>query len=222
MSDLFSVEHSEKVFEGRVATVRIDDVVMPGGHTAKREVVEHDRAVAVVVLDTARGDEEDPDIVLISQYRHPVRRRLWELPAGLMDHDGEDPLMAAQRELAEEVGLAALDWAILVDMVTSPGFSTEGVRVYLAQGISSVDRSEINDEEADLEIVRIPLSYAIDSVFRGEIVNGIAVAGILAAGQALREGRVLRDAADKWSAGEATVFSGESVQAAPSLRALPT
>jgi len=94
--EIFSVVGSRLAFKGKIAKVRVDDVVMPGGGTAAREVVEHDRAVAVVAIDDAG------DVVLIEQYRHPMRRRLWELPAGLMDVDGEPAQSAAARELGEE------------------------------------------------------------------------------------------------------------------------
>ena len=151
--DTFSVVDSRVAFAGKIATVRIDEVVMPGGGTALREVVEHDRAVAVVAVD------DDGNVVLIEQYRHPLRRRLWELPAGLMDVHGESPQPAAARELGEETGLAARTWSVLVDVAASPGFTDEVVRVFLATGLIDIGRQgEIGDEEADLKIVRVPLS----------------------------------------------------------------
>ena len=130
--------------------VRVDDVAMPGGGQAKREVVEHHGAVAIVALD------DDDQVTLIHQYRHPLGRRIWELPAGLIDHLGEDPLESAKRELVEEVGLAAEDWSVLVDVAASPGFTDEVVRVYLATGLSTVDRELLGDEEADLVARKVP------------------------------------------------------------------
>ncbi|NUT46952.1 MAG: NUDIX hydrolase [Saccharothrix sp.] len=155
---------------------------MPGGGTAKREVVEHLGAVAVVALD------DDGAVTLIHQYRHPVGRRLWELPAGLLDGGDEEPLAAARRELAEEVGLAASEWVTLVDVAVSPGFTDEVVRVFLARGLSAVDRDVQGEEEADLEARRFPLAEAVDLVLAGEIVNGPAVAGLLAAHAVLTGG----------------------------------
>ena len=192
---LFSVTSSQRVFEGAVTAVRIDDVVMPGGETAKREVVEHDNAVAVVALDSDSGADSgaDPRVILIEQYRHPLGRRLWELPAGLMDVDGEGAQQAAARELVEETGYAAANWSVLVDVAPSPGFSEEIVRIFLATGLTEVGRPHPGDhEEAELRVVLVPLSTAVQAVLDGRIVNGMAVAGILAAERTLREGMVER------------------------------
>ena len=171
----FETVDSETVYVGTIFALRADEVRMPGGNTARREVVEHYGAVAVAALD------HDKNIALIYQYRHPVGRRLWELPAGLLDMGGELPHITAARELEEEAGLAAEDWRVLVDLVTSPGFSDESVRVYLATGLTHVGRPDAHHEEADLILKWFPLTDAVQMVFRGEIVNSIAVAGILAA-----------------------------------------
>ncbi|MCV7367378.1 ADP-ribose pyrophosphatase [Mycolicibacterium duvalii] len=148
---------------------------MPGGATARREIVEHFGAVAVVALD------DEANLVLVHQYRHAFGRRLWELPAGLLDVGGEAPHLTASRELAEEAGLAAQRWHTLVDLDSSPGFSDESVRVFLATGLSEVGRPAADHEEADLEVRRVPLREAVDMVYAGQIVNAIAVAGVLAA-----------------------------------------
>lgn len=215
---LYSVHGTRRMFEGHITAVRIDEVEMPGGRTSAREVVEHDRAVAVLVLDSARGDEEDPDVVLIEQFRHPLRRRLWELPAGLMDVDDETPLQAAQRELAEETGLEALDWTVLVDVAASPGFTTEAVRVFAARGLSDIGRrAEVDSEESDLKMVRVPLSQAVRAVFEGKIVNAAAVAGVLAASHTVEHGLNLRPAEDPWTGGPATVHHGRNIPDAPSF-----
>lgn len=171
----FSVAASETLYVGKIFALRADEVRMPGGRTARREVVEHFGAVAVVALD------DNGDIVLIHQYRHAFGRRLWELPAGLLDFGGEPPHQTAARELAEEVGLAADHWRTLVDLDSAPGFCDESVRVYLATGLREVDRPDAHDEEADLVVSRIPLERARAMVFSGEICNSISVGGILAA-----------------------------------------
>ncbi|MGI5505933.1 NUDIX domain-containing protein [Lentzea sp. CA-135723] len=178
----FRTVSSADVHVGRVVALRVDDVEMPGGGTAKREVVEHMGAVAVVAVDA------DGQVVLIHQYRHPLGRHLWELPAGLLDHDSEEPVVGARRELAEEVGLDAARWDTLVDTAASPGFTDEVVRVYLARDLSEVDREVQGEEEADLEIHRFPLDEAVRMVLAGEVVNSSAVAGLLAAREVL-EGR---------------------------------
>ena len=148
---------------------------MPGGNTARREVVEHYGAVAVLAID------DHDNVVMVYQYRHPVGRRLWELPAGLLDMGSEPPHVTAARELKEEAGLSAQNWRVLVDLVSAPGFSDESVRVYLATGLSDVGRPEAHDEEADLAVRWFPLDEAVRMTLRGEIVNAIAVSGILAA-----------------------------------------
>lgn len=171
----FDTVSSRDVHIGRVVGLRVDVVAMPGGGTAVREVIEHLGAVAVVALD------DDGQVVLIHQYRHPLGRRLWELPAGLLDSPDEDPVEGARRELAEEVGLAAEEWSTLVDVAASPGFTDEVLRVFLARGLSPVDRDLQGDEEADLVIHRFPLDEAVRMAMAGEIVNSSTVGGLLAA-----------------------------------------
>jgi 8-oxo-dGDP phosphatase len=171
----FETVNSETLYIGNIFALRADDVRMPGGNTARREVVEHYGAVAVLAMD------DNKNIALVYQYRHPIGRRLWELPAGLLDLDGEAPHLTAARELEEEAGLAATEWRTLVDLDSTPGFSDESVRVYLATGLTDVGRPEAHDEEADLTTQWFPLDEAVQMTFNGEIVNSTAVAGILAA-----------------------------------------
>lgn len=166
---------SREVFDGRVVRLRVDTVSMPGGGRADREICGHDDAVAVVALDD-RGR-----VVLVRQYRHAVAERLWELPAGLCDVVGESPLDAARRELTEETGLEAEHWRPVIEMLPSPGFSTERVHIFLATGLREVPRPEAADEEADMEQAWLPVDEAVKMIFDGRIVNGIAVAGLLAA-----------------------------------------
>ncbi|QBJ94692.1 NUDIX hydrolase [Rhodococcus sp. ABRD24] len=188
----FRTVDSREVYSGAIVALRVDRVAMPGGREADREIVEHHGAVAVAVLD------DDERLVLIRQYRHALGRRLWELPAGLLDEPGEAPLVAARRELAEETGLAADRWSLLVDVALSPGFTDESVRVFLAEGLRDVGRPAAHDEEADLEIARVPLADAVVMALRGEIVNATAVSGILALAAARSGGVVLRPTEAPW------------------------
>jgi 8-oxo-dGTP pyrophosphatase MutT (NUDIX family) len=171
----FETVESETLYIGKIFALRADDVRMPHGNVARREVVEHYGAVAILALD------DDTNVMLVYQYRHALGRRLWELPAGLLDLGGEPPHVTAARELKEEAGLAATEWRTLIDLDTAPGFSDESVRVYLATGLTDVGRPDAHDEEADLTLRWFPLDEAVRMVFSGEIVNSIAVAGILAA-----------------------------------------
>ncbi|QLQ35315.1 NUDIX domain-containing protein [Micromonospora robiginosa] len=181
----YEVTTRRDVWSGRIFSVVSDDVTMPGGGTATRDYVRHVGAVAVVALDDAG------QVVLIRQYRHPVGRHLWELPAGLMDVSGEDLAAAAARELAEEADLTAGRVDVLVDLHSSPGFSDEVVRVFLARGLAEVpagERHERSDEEADLQVVRVDLDEAVRMVLAGEITNASCVAGLLAAARARETG----------------------------------
>ncbi|TSE01391.1 NUDIX hydrolase [Skermania sp. ID1734] len=196
----FETVSSKTVYEGAILALRLDQVAMPGGRVAEREVVEHHGAVAVVAVDA------NDKLVLIDQYRHPVGRRLIELPAGLLDKVDEDPLEAAKRELAEETGMGARDWSVLVDVVLSPGFTDEALRVYLAQDLFEATRDEPELEEADIELVRISVPDAIGAALRGEIVNATAVSGILALAAARASGFHLRPPDADWP-GKPTKFA---------------
>ncbi|MFC4127645.1 NUDIX domain-containing protein [Nocardia rhizosphaerae] len=195
----FQTVGSRVLYSGAILALRQDRVVMPDGRVADREIVEHHGAVAVLALD------DDGNVVLIRQYRHPVGARLLELPAGLLDIDGEDPLTAAKRELAEETGLAAAEWSVLVDVALSPGFTDEALRVFFATGLTETDRPDPEHEEADLELVRMPVAEAVRAALAGEIVNATAVAGVLAYAAATASGVPLRPATAPWP-GQPTAF----------------
>lgn len=189
----FHLMSTEDIYQGAIFALRADEVEMPGGRRARREVVEHYGAVAVVALD------EQQRLIMIHQYRHPLGRRLWELPAGLLDVDGEQPVHAATRELAEEAGLEATEWSVLVDVASSPGITDEVVRVYLAQRLSTVEREiEEDSEEADLVIQRIPVAEAVRMVFAGDAVNAPTVAGVLAVQAVLAGAGSTRDVNAPW------------------------
>jgi len=185
----YRVVCSETVYDGRVISLRRDTVAMPGGGDSEREVVAHPGAVAVVALD------DDDNVVLVRQYRHPVRAYLWELPAGLRDADGEPPVETAKRELAEEALLAADRWSLLTTTYSTPGFCDEAVLVYLAEGLSDVERPEgflVEHEEADMTLERMPLAAAVQRIFDGDIRNALAVIGLFAAAQVRATGPRLR------------------------------
>ncbi len=174
------VVSSDVVYKGWVWDVRSDRVAYGDGEII-REYVDHTGAVAVLALDDVGR------VLLIQQYRHPIRHRDWELPAGLLDIEGEDPMVAAQRELAEEADLVARDWQLLVSTWTTPGGNSELIRIYLATGIEAAPAVYAReDEEADIRLEWVPLSDAVDAVLEGRLRNGILSLGVLAAERRLR------------------------------------
>jgi len=180
------VVSTAELVRGRLVTVRTEKVRMPDGELAERDVVIHPGAVAVLALDDAQ------QVLLIRQYRHPVGRLLWEIPAGLRDVAGEPPWATAQRELLEEAGYRARDWRVLADYYTSPGFSTERLRVFLARDLEFVPENERDfvpeGEETQLVPAWLPLDEAVRKVFAGDLHNGVAALGVLAAYAARSEG----------------------------------
>lgn len=188
----FETVSSELIYEGAILALRRDQVVMPDGNVVGREVVEHYGAVAVAAID------DDGRLVLVRQYRNPVKERLLELPAGLLDAPGEAALDAAKRELAEETGLAAGKWSTLVDVALSPGFTDEALRVYLAEELTDTHQPDPEHEEADIELVRMSVDEAVRAALAGEIVNATAVAGVLALAAARAANAELRPPDAPW------------------------
>jgi ADP-ribose pyrophosphatase len=191
------VTASATPFTGKKTGVRTDEVVMPDGSTAKRDYQVHPGSVAVLALD------DEDRVLVLRQYRHPVRHKLWELPAGLLDVPGEDPLHAAQRELYEEAHVKAEEWHVLTDVYSSPGGSDEAVRIFLARGLSEADgeRFDLSAEEADMEVARVPLPDLVTGALAGELHNMCLVAGALAATAALTPGApALRPPTAPWPA----------------------
>ena len=182
---------SETAFEGKIWNVR-RDVFRYNGDEITREYVDHTGAVAVLALD------DDGRVLLIRQYRHPVRHRDWEIPAGLLDQDGERPLLAAQRELGEEADLEAEEWNVLADVFTSPGGNDEAIRIYLARGIRSTGSAFAREaEEADIEVRWVPLDEAVDAVLQRRVHNAPLIIALLAARAARDQGWSTLGAADE-------------------------
>ncbi|HEY8589899.1 MAG TPA: NUDIX hydrolase [Naasia sp.] len=168
------VVEREVAFEGMVWDV-VREKFAYNSETITREFVDHTGAVSVLAMD------DDERILLIRQYRHPVRSREWEIPAGLLDEEGEPALAAAQRELAEEADLAARDWHVLAEFLNSPGGSNEAIRIYLARGVSAVPAFERTGEEADIEVRWVPLDEALAAVLARRIQNPSTVIAVLTA-----------------------------------------
>ncbi|MFF1285501.1 NUDIX domain-containing protein [Streptomyces sp. NPDC058299] len=171
----WEIRATDTPFVGGKTSVRTDDVVMPDGSVAGRDYQVHPGSVAVLALD------DEDRVLLINQYRHPVRHRLWEIPAGLLDVPGENPLHAAQRELYEEAHVKAGDWRVLTDVYTTPGGCDEAVRIFLARNLSAADqqRFEAEHEETDMEHARVPVEELVRRVLAGDVHNNCLVVGVL-------------------------------------------
>jgi ADP-ribose pyrophosphatase len=193
-----TVRESNVVFDGMIFDVRRDEVELGQDDTVTREFVEHPGAVVIVALREIDGVDL---VVVIRQYRHPVRTREWELPAGILDEPGEDPRAAAARELAEEVELSAGRWDVLLDFYSSPGMTSEALRVFLARDVEDKHDGDFHrtGEEAGITGLWVPLDEAHTAVLAGQIHNPGAVIGILAAwGARQKSWSTLRPADSPW------------------------
>ena len=190
------VTGSDVVHAGLVWDVVRDAVDLGEQGVVHREYLRHPGAVGVLALD------DSGRVALVRQYRHPTRRELWELPAGMLDVDGETPLLAARRELAEEADLVAARWDVLVDWFNSPGGSDEAIRVYLARDVTAVPEADLHErehEEAGMPTAWFDLDEVRDAVLAGRVHNPTLVVGVLAA-CAARDGgwTALRPADAPW------------------------
>ena len=174
--DSWPVAGTEEHFTNWLVSVRTDKVRMPDGQQVSRTVVRHIGAVAVLALDS------DDRVLMIRQYRHPVARQLWEIPAGLRDVSGEPLLDTARRELLEETGHTAREWHALIDSYASPGIISERIRIFLARGLTAAESDyERHDEEKFLRTEWVPLAEAVQAALAGHLHNGATIQGLLAA-----------------------------------------
>ena len=172
---------SETIYDGKILHVEKWTVTCPNGREALREIVVHKGAAAVVPVF------EDGTTLLVRQHRVAVDRMTLEVPAGKLDSVGENPLDCAIRELREETGLHAERMTLLTSLLTTPGFCTEKIAIYLAQGLSQGETHP--DEDEFLGLVRLPLSEAVAMVMRGELRDGKTICGLLMANEHLRAGQ---------------------------------
>jgi 8-oxo-dGDP phosphatase len=175
-AESWPVVASQPLLKNWLITVRSDKVRLPDDQYAERTVVTHPGAVAILALDDAQR------VLMIRQYRHSVGRLLWEIPAGLRDTDGESRLQTAQRELLEETGYRASQWHTLLDYFSSPGYSTERIRIFLARGVEQGADNGYKREQEEKYIVAdwVPLAAAVRLALSGKLHNGPAIAGVLA------------------------------------------
>jgi ADP-ribose pyrophosphatase len=171
---------SDVAFAGRVWDIR-SDTFLYNQKRVVRDYVDHTGAVAVVAMD------RDGRVLLIQQYRHPIRHRDWEIPAGLLDVEGEPPIETAKRELAEEVDLVAAEWEPLISIFSTPGGSNEVVHLFLATELSTAPHVHAREEEeVDIRIEWMPIADVVTAVLEGRMRNAILIMGVLAAAERLR------------------------------------
>jgi ADP-ribose pyrophosphatase len=166
---------SEVVFEGNLFRVLHDKLIEPGGKESERDIVRHNGSVVILAIDGSK-DKKDPWIVVERQYRHAAGQFLWELPAGKLDA-GEDAVVGAQRELAEETGYSAKKWSLLVEFFPSPGFVGESMKVFLAEGLLAGEAHPEEDEQIEFRLVK--LSEILKMIDKGAILDGKTLAGVL-------------------------------------------
>ena len=173
--DGWPVAGTEEHYRNWLVSVRTDKVVMPDSHQAERTVITHIGAVGILALD------ERDRVLMIRQYRHPVARQLWEIPAGLRDVRGEALADTARRELLEETGHVAREWHVLLDSYSSPGIITERMRIFLARGLEAADSGyQRQGEEKFLQTAWVPLAEAVAAALAGKLHNGATIQGVLA------------------------------------------
>jgi 8-oxo-dGTP pyrophosphatase MutT (NUDIX family) len=169
----------ESVYRHRddwVVAVRSDTVTMPGepGESFHRLVIEDPGAVVVLAID------DDDQVVILRQYRHPVQKRMIQLPAGKLDKPGEDPVEAAKRELREETGLAAEEWTHLLTTYASAGITSETHALFLARGLQEVSRDfDPHHEEADMTMERVPYAELLDAVLDRRVADAPLASSVL-------------------------------------------
>ncbi len=190
------VRSSVTSFHGRVWDVVTEEVDLGDGGLVTRDLVDHTGAVAILALD------EDDRVVLVQQYRHPVGAFEWELPAGLLDVDGEPPHLTAARELLEETDLTAGEWHLLLDHYASSGGSSESVRVFLARDLRPVPDDDLHQrdgEELGMPVRRVPLDEVVEAVLAGDVHNGTLMVSSLAAARLRENGWLgLRSVDEPW------------------------
>jgi 8-oxo-dGTP pyrophosphatase MutT (NUDIX family) len=198
VTESWPVADRETVWDsGRVISIRSDTITSPSGESLRRDVVVHPGAVGVICLD------DDDRVLVVSQYRHPVGHRLIEPVAGLLDVEDEDYRDAAARELFEEGAVVATSWHVLVDSTSSPGMTSEAIRIYLARGVSEVptaDRYVGHGEEAHMQVSWQPIDDLVEGIMAGRLHNPVMIMGVLAAAHSRRNGWAdLRPSDDPWT-----------------------
>ncbi|MGB9112108.1 MAG: NUDIX hydrolase [Acidimicrobiales bacterium] len=175
----FEVTAERELYKASFFSVVADEITAPDGKSFEREIIHHPGAVAIVAME---GD----DVVMIRQYRAPLRRAILEVPAGKLDVPGEPPEECARRELAEEVGRTAAQWTLLGELDNSPGFTDEHTYCFLAEQLTKVERDTQGAEEHFMTVEKMPLSRLWPLVESGELVDAKTIIAMALAERALK------------------------------------
>ncbi|HLR91916.1 MAG TPA: NUDIX hydrolase [Atopostipes sp.] len=159
----------DTIHEGNITKYQIADVILPDGREAKREIVRHDNAAAVIAFT------DDQKLVLVRQYRVAIGKTTLELPAGLHDAEDRDAMVTAQREFEEETGLKARDWRFVTSFYSTPGYTDEFLEIYEARGIEQVEQARPQDEDEFIEVVALDFEEALDAYAQGELCDSKTV-----------------------------------------------
>lgn len=163
------ITNVKTVHEGAVTTYQLADVTLPDGREAKREIVRHDAAAAVIAFT------EDHKMLLVRQYRVAIGKTTLELPAGLKDDDDNDGLVTAQREFEEETGFRSDNWRFVTSFYSTPGFTDEFLEIYEAHGLEKIANPREQDEDEFIEVVELDFDEAMDAYSRGELCDSKTV-----------------------------------------------
>jgi ADP-ribose pyrophosphatase len=175
MTERAQLLSSVVVYQGPLFRINHDKIIEPGGHTNERDVIRHSGSVVIMAMDTSKS-KKNPWIVIERQYRHAANQYLWELPAGKLD-PGEDALVGAKRELAEETGYSAKKWKPLVEYFASPGFLGESMKVFTAEGLVAGHARPEEDEKIEFRLVK--LSDLLKMIDKGAILDGKTLTSVL-------------------------------------------
>ncbi|HLR89163.1 MAG TPA: NUDIX hydrolase [Atopostipes sp.] len=163
------ITNIETVHEGNITTYQLADVTLPDGREAKREIVRHDDAAAVIAFT------DDQKMILVRQYRVTIGKTTLELPAGLRDEGDRDGIVTAQREFEEETGLSAKEWRFVTSFYSTPGYTDEFLEIYEAHGIEKVEDAREQDDDEFIEVVALDFDEAMDAYSRGELCDSKTV-----------------------------------------------
>lgn len=164
--------HSEKIFDGKVISLKVDDVMLPNGETSKREIINHPGAVAILAIT------DEGKFLVVEQYRKALERSIIEIPAGKLEK-GEEPIDTARRELEEETGFTSDSFELIQSFSTSPGFADEIIHVFVARNLKKLDVPVAMDEDEFVELMEVTVEEAEMMMSKNRIFDAKTVFAVL-------------------------------------------